>query len=76
MCGILAILLSGKSPSELRDICIKQRKLLVHRGPDWSGLYMTEFEKAKLMCALVHERLAIVGVGSGLSRSVSSVLSL
>lgn len=37
MCGILAILGSRLSKSELRTLLIKCSRELRHRGPDWSG---------------------------------------
>ena len=65
MCGILALLLSTCSEDQLRSIAIKQRSLLRHRGPDWSGLHACKFEKQNSNSLLIHERLAIVGVDSG-----------
>lgn len=56
MCGIFAV--HGlEKPSSDRAHCIALSKRLRHRGPDWSGCYVGKH------CILVHERLAIVGVG-------------
>jgi asparagine synthase (glutamine-hydrolysing) len=56
MCGIFAVHGLGK-PSADRARCIALSKRLRHRGPDWSGCYVGKES------VLVHERLAIVGVG-------------
>lgn len=56
MCGILAV--HGlEKPSNDRARFIALSKRLRHRGPDWSGCYVGKES------ILVHERLAIVGVG-------------
>lgn len=56
MCGIFAV--HGlKEPSVERKKMIALSKRLRHRGPDWSGCYVGKD------AILVHERLAIVGVG-------------
>jgi asparagine synthase (glutamine-hydrolysing) len=56
MCGILAV--HGlEKPSNERAHFIALSKRLRHRGPDWSGCYVGK------QSILVHERLAIVGVG-------------
>ena len=56
MCGILAVHGLDK-PSNYRAHFIALSKKLRHRGPDWSGCYVGQ------NAILVHERLAIVGVG-------------
>ncbi len=56
MCGILAV--HGlQSVTENRARYIALSKRIRHRGPDWSGCYVGK------NTILVHERLAIVGVG-------------
>lgn len=56
MCAILAV--NGlRSPAGDRARSIAMSKRLRHRGPDWSGCYVGKDT------ILVHERLAIVGVG-------------
>jgi hypothetical protein len=56
MCGIFAV--HGiEKPSQDRARFIALSKRLRHRGPDWSGCFVGK------QCVLVHERLAIVGVG-------------
>lgn len=56
MCGILAV--HGlEKPANDRARFIALSKRLRHRGPDWSGCFVGKD------CILVHERLAIVGVG-------------
>lgn len=59
MCGIYAILDHRLERSEARSIALEQARLLRHRGPDWSGLWVDDH------CALAHERLAIVDPFSG-----------
>ena len=56
MCGIFAV--HGlEKPAQDRAHCIALSKRLRHRGPDWSGCFVGQ------QTILVHERLAIVGVG-------------
>ncbi|KYQ90430.1 asparagine synthetase [Tieghemostelium lacteum] len=59
MCGILAILQSKESPSDLRKRALLLSARLRHRGPDWSGIYTDDG------CVLTHERLAIVDLENG-----------
>jgi len=56
MCGIFAVH-GVESPSQDRAHFIALSKRCRHRGPDWSGCYVGKES------VLVHERLAIVGVG-------------
>ena len=57
MCGICAA--HGlEKPSADRTRLIACSKKIRHRGPDWSGCYVGQ------QSVLVHERLAIVGVGA------------
>lgn len=46
-----------QNPARSRSRAIALSKRLRHRGPDWSGCFVGKD------CVLVHERLAIVGVG-------------
>ena len=56
MCGIFAV--HGlQKPAVHRSKFIALSKKQRHRGPDWSGCYVGKSS------VLVHERLAIVGVG-------------
>lgn len=59
MCSIFGVLDIKTDPTALRSQAIEMSKRLRHRGPDWSGVYSSD------KAILVHERLAIVGVGSG-----------
>lgn len=79
MCGILAIFnASSLNAVELRKKCLRCAKLLRHRGPDWSGIYIypdENQEKAiktnsngkalKPSAAMAHERLSIIDPNSG-----------
>lgn len=56
MCGIFAVH-GMQTPASERKRMIALSKRLRHRGPDWSGCYVGKD------AILVHERLAIVGVG-------------
>lgn len=57
MCGIIAAFgVNGMSRDELRRLGLRLSKLLRHRGPDASTLYMTEDGTS----FLAHERLNIV----------------
>ena len=59
MCSIFAILDINGDLQALRQLALKQSRLMRHRGPDWSGIYACE------AAILAHERLAIVDVNTG-----------
>jgi asparagine synthase (glutamine-hydrolysing) len=59
MCGIFAVHGLPK-PAADRSRFIALSKKQRHRGPDWSGCYIGK------RTVLVHERLAIVGVGESI----------
>ena len=57
MCGIFCCYNREGDVSAFRPRAIALSKRQRHRGPDWSGCYIAKDT------ILVHERLAIVGVG-------------
>ena len=57
MCGI-CVAHGLEKPSSDRTRLIACSKKIRHRGPDWSGCYVGK------QTVMVHERLAIVGVGA------------
>lgn len=57
MCGIFCCYNRQGDLASFRPKAIALSKLQRHRGPDWSGCHMAKDT------ILVHERLAIVGVG-------------
>ncbi|KAJ2992838.1 asparagine synthetase [Globomyces sp. JEL0801] len=59
MCGIFAVFGFKEDPAVFRQTATQLSKKVRHRGPDWSGVAI------KGQNVLCHERLAIVGVGSG-----------
>jgi asparagine synthase (glutamine-hydrolysing) len=59
MCSIFAILDLNGDLQALRQLALRQSRLMRHRGPDWSGIYACEG------AVLAHERLAIVDVNTG-----------
>ncbi|NMP31450.1 asparagine synthase B [Thalassotalea sp. M1531] len=59
MCSIFGILDIKTSASALRPTALECSRLLRHRGPDWSGIYLSD------NAILVHERLAIVDTEHG-----------
>jgi len=61
MCGIIAIIHSRGVKKSVRQRCIFNSRLLRHRGPDWTGVWISADGKS----ALGHERLAIVDPLSG-----------
>jgi asparagine synthetase B (glutamine-hydrolysing) len=66
MCGIFAV--HGlEKPGNDRARFIACSKRLRHRGPDWSGCFVGTD------AILVHERLAIVGVGQSIYNPVNSM---
>lgn len=58
MCGILAMFGVESAPA-MRKVAVDLAKLLMHRGPDWSGVY------CEGQTIIAHERLAIVDPDSG-----------
>ena len=58
MCGILVVI-DPADPAAARSEILQHRRLLRHRGPDWSGVW------AGRNAVLAHERLAIVDPDSG-----------
>eukprot|EP00013_Stygamoeba_regulata_P029975 CAMPEP_0177667136 /NCGR_PEP_ID=MMETSP0447-20121125/21958_1 /TAXON_ID=0 /ORGANISM="Stygamoeba regulata, Strain BSH-02190019" /LENGTH=157 /DNA_ID=CAMNT_0019173339 /DNA_START=101 /DNA_END=574 /DNA_ORIENTATION=- len=69
MCGIIVTVNSAQEVSKLRKTVLGLAKRIRHRGPDWSGIHVqavTHPETHKVTHnILAHERLAIVGLGSG-----------
>ena len=59
MCGIVCTLNLKKPAETLRSQMLNMSKTVRHRGPDWSGIYVSE------NAILAHERLAIVDPKSG-----------
>ena len=59
MCGI-CVAHGLEKPASDRTRLIACSKKIRHRGPDWSGCYVGK------QTVMVHERLAIVGVGASL----------
>ncbi len=59
MCSIFGILDAEGAGRDLRQLALRQSRLLRHRGPDWSGSYTHPH------AVLAHERLAIVDVNTG-----------
>ncbi|MFM6976705.1 MAG: asparagine synthase B [Sphingobacteriaceae bacterium] len=59
MCGIVGVFDLKKTAEEIRPQALKMSRKQRHRGPDWSGIFMSE------KSILVHERLAIVDPQSG-----------
>lgn len=64
MCGIFCCYNRSGDLASFRPRAIALSKKQRHRGPDWSGCYMGKDT------VMVHERLAIVGVGESFSSSV------
>ena len=58
MCGIVAAF-ELKNSNNLRNQVLEMSRRIRHRGPDWSGIYMSE------KAILTHERLSIVDPKSG-----------
>ena len=65
MCGIYGILDHGLSVPDARQTAVQQARLLRHRGPDRSGLWVDD------IVVLAHERLSIVDPASGAQPLVS-----
>lgn len=59
MCGILGIFDLKRPAEDLRPQALQMSRRQRHRGPDWSGIFVTP------NAILVHERLAIVDPTSG-----------
>ncbi len=59
MCGIVGVFELKGNSADLREQVLTMSKKLRHRGPDWSGIHVSE------KAILAHERLAIVDPKSG-----------
>ncbi len=59
MCSVFGLFDFADDPNTLREQALALSKLQRHRGPDWTGVH-TDAD-----AALVHERLAIVGIQHG-----------
>lgn len=59
MCSIFAILEISSDASKQRAQAIRLSATMRHRGPDWSGVHVSEH------AVLAHERLSIVDVNTG-----------
>ena len=59
MCGIVGIFDLKTPAQEMRVCALDMAKKIRHRGPDWSGIYVSD------KAVLAHERLAIVDPISG-----------
>jgi asparagine synthase (glutamine-hydrolysing) len=59
MCGFVGVFDLKKNADSLRSQVLAMSKKVRHRGPDWSGIFLSE------RAILAHERLAIVDPQSG-----------
>lgn len=59
MCGIAGLLLKTKESRVERDLLVRMRDTMVHRGPDDEGVYTDG------PLGLCHRRLSIIGVTTG-----------
>ncbi|HBU46298.1 MAG TPA: asparagine synthase B, partial [Porphyromonadaceae bacterium] len=59
MCGIVCTFNIKRPAESLRQQILNMSKTVRHRGPDWSGIFVSE------KAILAHERLAIVDPKSG-----------
>ena len=59
MCSIFGVLEVRQDLNSVRQMALRQSRLLRHRGPDWSGIYSSDH------AVLAHERLSIVDVNTG-----------
>ncbi|MEE4216994.1 MAG: asparagine synthase B [Xanthomonadales bacterium] len=65
MCSIFGVLEVRQDPKTVRNMALRQSRLLRHRGPDWSGIYTAD------NAVLAHERLSIVDVNTGAQPLIS-----
>ena len=54
MCSIFGVLEVRQDLNQVRQMALRQSRLLRHRGPDWSGIYSAD------KAVLAHERLSVV----------------
>ena len=59
MCGIVGVFDLKTNAQDLRPTVLAMAKQLRHRGPDWSGIYVSD------KAIMAHERLSIVDPASG-----------
>lgn len=69
MCGIVPVYNSKMNADELRLRTLTMQRLIRHRGPDGSGIHVSDVRKVSDasfgVSAVAHERLAIVDPLSG-----------
>ena len=65
MCSIFGVLEVRQDLKTVRQMALRQSRLLRHRGPDWSGIYTAD------KAVLAHERLSIVDVNTGAQPLIS-----
>ena len=56
MCGIAGLFCYASSASVDKDVLVRMRDTMIHRGPDGSGLWLSKDSRV----GLAHRRLAIV----------------
>jgi len=59
MCSILGLFDIPPGAGDQRQIALQASRLQRHRGPDWSGIHVSD------RAVIAHERLAIVDINSG-----------
>ncbi|WP_367680525.1 asparagine synthase B [Candidatus Fukatsuia anoeciicola] len=59
MCSIFGVLDIKGNVSLLRTKALEMSRLMRHRGPDWSGIHVSD------KAILVHERLSIIDINTG-----------
>ncbi len=59
MCSILGLFDISPGSGDQRQVALQASRLQRHRGPDWSGIHVSE------RAIIAHERLAIVDINSG-----------
>ena len=65
MCSIFGVLEIRQDLETVRQMALRQSRLMRHRGPDWSGVH------AAGNAVLAHERLSIVDVNTGAQPLIS-----
>ncbi len=66
MCSIFGVFKLKRDAQSMRELAVRQSRLMRHRGPDWSGFFAHD------NAVLAHERLAIVDINNGAQPLISA----
>ncbi|NIP80624.1 MAG: asparagine synthetase B, partial [Gemmatimonadetes bacterium] len=68
MCGIVGVWHAGTAGPVDRDVLVRMRDVMVHRGPDGAGLWLSDDRRV----GLAHRRLAIVDLAESAGQPMTN----